>query len=166
VERLARTVQSARPEVIVKHWILIADAASCAIYSSDEALAAFAEVRRLDNEHVHPERDALGPRGSTRAGPGGVHARFERHSDPQDAERARFAHSVALLLDEALGRGEFERLVIVAPPRFLGELRADLSARVARHVAATVDRDLARTPIHELPEAVRRHLPATAGMDL
>ena len=48
----------------------------------------------------------------------------------------------------------------------IGDLRADLSARVARRVAASIHHDLGRTPAPELPAAVRRHLPETAGMDL
>jgi protein required for attachment to host cells len=148
----------------VNHWIVIADAASVRIYRSDEALETYTLVQSTDNPQVHPDPDELGPRGATRSRPGGERSRFDRHTDPHDAERSRFAKEVAQVVEQGLERRAWERLVIVAPPAFLGDLRHHLSERALRGVVASIHHDFTATPEHELPAAVRRHLPDLAGM--
>lgn len=143
----------------MNHWIVVADTARCHLYQSDAALDAFALVSSLENPQVHPEPGALGPRGATRSGPEGVHSRFDRHTDPHDAERSRFAREVADAVERGLDQRSWDRLILVAPPAFLGDLRGHLSKRAARGVVASIDRDFTAVPERELPATVRRHLP-------
>lgn len=145
------------------HWIVVADKKACRIYHSDETLERFGLVRVLENVQVHPDVAELGGRGATRSAPGGAQSRFERHTDPEDAERSRFAHTVAHAIEEAHGRKDWERLILVAPPKLLGDLRARLTEAVARHVVASIDHELMHVPEGELPAAVRQRLPPLAG---
>jgi protein required for attachment to host cells len=55
----------------------------------------------------------------------------------------------------------FDHLVVVAAPRFLGELRAQLPTRVARTVLRTVSRDFSTTLDRDLPAALAPHLEGT-----
>jgi protein required for attachment to host cells len=71
-------------------------------------------------------------------------------------EAAVFARRIAAELASAQRRGGFDRLVIMAPPAFLGTLRSALSATVRKCVAAEIAKDL----VHETPGAVRTYLPA------
>ena len=47
-------------------------------------------------------------------------------------------------------RLQYERLVLVAPPRFLGLLRECLDAKVARMVAASLHKDASRASAEEI----------------
>lgn len=149
----------------MKHWVLIANATAGRIFETDETFSSFSPVLTRTNGHVHPETGELGPRGATRSGPGGERSAFDRHTDPADAERARFSRELAAEVDGGLVRGAYERLVIAAPPKLLGELRAHLSRQTLHHLVASVSHDFAHTPEHELPEAVRKLLPETAGLE-
>lgn len=53
-----------------------------------------------------------------------------------------FARRIATELDVARRAGRFERLVVVAAPAFLGELRAALSAGCLACLASTVNKDV------------------------
>jgi protein required for attachment to host cells len=152
----------------MRHWVVIADSGSCRIWETDDLLDVWALVRRLENEAVHRDAAELvsGPRGATRSGPNGVRSALDRHTDPHDAERSRFARHVARTIDEALTHDLWDRLVLVAPARFLGLVRAELSTPALRRLVASVDHDFARLPEGELPDAVRRHLAPTAGLGL
>jgi protein required for attachment to host cells len=135
-------------EVEVRHWVLIVDAASSSLYATDELFSEFSRIEHETAKHAaHAHPTAGGNR------------------DPHASDRARFAHAVAHHLDAAALAGDYDRLVVVAPPRFMGEIRKDLSPRVHERVVAWVPHDLGHTPIRELPHAVRRHLPDTAGME-
>jgi protein required for attachment to host cells len=63
------------------------------------------------------------------------------------------------MLDERLAEKAYDRLVIVAPPKALGDLRAALSEQVKPHVYAELDKDLVKTPTAELPQHLGAVMP-------
>jgi protein required for attachment to host cells len=73
--------------------------------------------------------------------------------DPQDAVRkARegFAAEIAAELDAEARRGEFQRLAVVAPSHTLEAIRNHLAGPAADALAASLAKDLTKTPDHEL----------------
>jgi protein required for attachment to host cells len=90
-------------------------------------------------------------------GSGARHAIEPRH-DPHEQEKVRFGGQVASVLDDAAARQAFDRLILVAPPKALGILRAALSERVRKCVTGEVNKDLVRTPVHELASHLRDSL--------
>jgi protein required for attachment to host cells len=69
-----------------------------------------------------------------------------------------FARRIVQQLDLARRQGRFERVVLMANPRFLGMLRRVLPPRLGECVAAAVPKDL----VHQGERAVRAHLPEDA----
>lgn len=69
----------------------------------------------------------------------------------------RFAKRSAELLEQAAREGEAD-LVIVAPPQFLGSLRAHLSPLVRRRLQAEIAKDLVHHETDDIAAAVTRHL--------
>ncbi len=53
----------------------------------------------------------------------------------------------------------YQHLVLVAEPRFLGQLREALDEQVSRHVVATVDKDYAQLDERDLLDRLAPHLP-------
>jgi hypothetical protein len=76
-----------------------------------------------------------------------------------------FAREVGECVNEALTRGEWERVVLVAPEAFLGQLEAELSEGARRQVAGKIAQDLAQMPAPALSSEVRAHLPAPVVPD-
>ncbi len=74
--------------------------------------------------------------------------------DPHAADVARFAKRLARRQDERRRLGEFNELRIVAEPRFLGALRASISAPTRRLLSREVSRDLSRATPARIGEAV------------
>ena len=71
-----------------------------------------------------------------------------------------FAADLAKALGEGLDQRHYERLVVAAPPRFLGMLRQELSHGVSERVAVAIHHDLTHVPESEIPAALQRHLPS------
>ena len=69
-----------------------------------------------------------------------------------------FARRIGRQLDLARRQGRFERLVLMANPRFLGMLRQVLPPQLGECVAAVVPKDL----VHQGEGALRAHLPEEA----
>lgn len=85
---------------------------------------------------------------------GGRRSTVEETDYHQQAEDRFAADSAALLGRKAQG-GDFEQLIIVAPPRTLGELRRHYTDDVSSRIVAEVDKDLVNHPINRIEEALK-----------
>ena len=84
---------------------------------------------------------------------GGPRSAIEQTDWHDESERA-FLTQLVHHLDAAVAKGETKAIIIVAPPRALGMLRHGYSPALKRVLKAEVDKDLVKTPIHE----IERHL--------
>jgi hypothetical protein len=80
----------------------------------------------------------FGPEG---AGKPSVDARLE----PQKSLKTAFAHHLARMLDTALSKGAYHRLIIAAPPHVLGDLRSAISDKVRATLIGEFHHDLTKT---------------------
>jgi protein required for attachment to host cells len=83
----------------------------------------------------------------------GRHA-MEPPTSAEEQVRAKFARAVVDWLDTPDRAGAAERLVLVAPPKMLGELRAELPERLTRKVAAELDKDLTKATPEQIVGAL------------
>jgi protein required for attachment to host cells len=82
------------------------------------------------------------------------HAVGQRH-DLDRMEKEKFTRLVAEQLNAAAAGGEFDELLLVAPPRALHELREALDAATAAELVGTLEPDLVKTD-HELRARVQQ----------
>jgi len=138
-----------------KTWIVIADGMHARIFQQDRRGAPL--MPALDHEMIDPaahsfSRDLKSDApGRTFDGAGGRHA-MEPRTDPKTHEKQIFARRVAALVNEAASRRTFDQLVLVAPPKTLGELRTQLGDLAKKLIIGEIDRDLVKTPTPDLPK--------------
>lgn len=77
-------------------------------------------------------------------------------TDYHQIEEDRFAAEAAELLRDRALRGDFKTLVVVAPPRTLGELRKHYHKEVASRIVAELHKDLTGFPIDDIQAALLR----------
>ncbi len=85
---------------------------------------------------------------------GGRHAMAAR-TDPRQHEAEVFAREIVGELSQNKRLSECGRIALVAPPRFLGHLRAHLTPRFRERVACEVGKSL----VTQKPEDIRQQLP-------
>ena len=144
----------------IRTWVLVADAARARIFENtgkgtgltivqDMTLDAdLAPSRELGTDRPGRSFDSVGS---------GRHA-MESPSDLHRQQKRQFARRVAEVIEERQARKSFDRLVLVAPPVTVGDLRAALPAKVKAVVTAEVIADLTSTPMSELPEHLAAHV--------
>ena len=76
---------------------------------------------------------------------------MEPTTDPVDKVEADFAKSLADLLAEKLRTDTYRRLIIVAAPNSLGNIRKFLNAQVQQTIIAELPKNLINTPVNDLP---------------
>lgn len=143
-------------------WILVADGARARIISRVvEGFGASADT--TISEPYNFEEDRLPSRELAGERPTRVHDRFGpgRHAvEPKQTPNrklvARFATEIADMLSDCLKARGFDRLIVVAPPAMLGDLRKSLSNHVRAKVIAEIDKDMTKAGIPE----VMKHIEA------
>ena len=70
--------------------------------------------------------------------------------DFHQLEENRFAAETADLLKRRALKNDFESLIIVAPPRTLGELRKHYHKEVSQRLTGELDKDLTGHPIYQI----------------
>jgi protein required for attachment to host cells len=135
-------------------WILIADGARAAIYANHGPGKGLAPVEGEVFEGDHrPGREIMSDKpGRSFESVGTTRHAIEPRNDPHRELKRDFAERLAAILDERLTAKAFDRVVLVAPPATLGDLRAALSEQVRSAVYAELDKDLTKTPDIELPQ--------------
>jgi protein required for attachment to host cells len=84
---------------------------------------------------------------------------FEARHDAHKLEKHNFTAALAQTLDDSCTRREFDRLVLVAPRRSLGELHALLSPQVKKTVSHEIAKDLTAATPESLWRALEKVLP-------
>ena len=114
-------------------------------------------IGSLDSASAHLRSRDIGsdrPGRSFESGTVARHAVGPRH-DLHEMEKKKFVHLIGEQINAASGRDEFDELLLVAPPRALSELRAALDAATQVKLIGTLEKDLVKTPDHELSPHVR-----------
>ncbi len=115
------------------------------------------EVEFEDGRRHHGELAADRPGSSAGRAGGGRHS-YAPSRDARDVACAHFATELAADLARDFRAGSFARLVLVAPPRFLGVLKAALDPLLDRALLATLAKDLPRASTDELIVQLGPHI--------
>ena len=145
-------------EIKLEHdlWVVVADGEK-ALFLRNEGDAKYPnfEVFREVHEENPPTREQGTDRpGRYNDGPT-VHRSAVQETDWHRVEKERFAKEIADRLYKMAHRGDFERLVIVAPPLVLGEMRKELHREVEEKVSGEVAKTLTNHTVEEIEKILQ-----------
>ncbi len=75
-------------------------------------------------------------------------------TDWHRVEEARFAKHVAETLGKLAKAGRFEKIVVIADPRTLGEFRSACDAGLKTRIVAEIDKDLTNLPLDRMEASI------------
>lgn len=137
-------------------WIVVARRDDATIYSTHASGDELKVVLEIEDPRVRVSSLDID---SDRAGSSldrachDAHASSEELGSPGHVQR-EFAAQLALQLDVSRCRGDFDRLILVAAPKLLGQLRAELTGHTRKLIVAELSMDL----VERDEAALRRHL--------
>ncbi len=135
-------------------YIVVADAARARIFTRD-ALTLIEQENLVHAEGRLHEGDLV-----TDSPGADVHeatssaARASDEGTASQHEKEMFAKQLAQRLYTARTQNSLEKLIIVAPPKFLGLLRDKLDAPTQKLVIHTLSKDLSKASLEEIQNAV------------
>ncbi|MGD8810686.1 MAG: host attachment protein [Gammaproteobacteria bacterium] len=124
-----------------KTWIVVADGSKAKVFL--DAGGGKIELKSETAVPHPPSRDidADRPGRTFDSGGQGRHA-MEPPTDPHEKAEADFLNDLAKDLNAAHEKKAFDQLIVIAPPRALGVLRAAYGKQLAKAVAQEVTHDL------------------------
>lgn len=138
--------------------VVVADSTRARIFDMESSSAGLSEQEAMSSPegrlHDRDITSDLPGRSFDSNKAGGRHA-MEPSTDPKQELAIEFARTIAGQLENARVKNDFEQLVIVAAPTFLGLLREQLSASCRKQVAFELNKNL----VQQSAEEIRSHLP-------
>jgi protein required for attachment to host cells len=139
-------------------WVVVADSSAARIFVAGSPTGALQEIASYAHaEGRAHERDMRTdePGLVTKDRMGYARHAAEPKVRPKDQEQIAFARFLADHLEHARARGELQRIILVAPPEFLGHLRSELDQDAKKIVEGEYGLNVVRMR----PEEIRGHLP-------
>jgi protein required for attachment to host cells len=134
-------------------WYVIADGGRARFVAQDES-GVFRTVLSFVASDMHKRSSDLGRDRPARVKESANAARHavEPRRDLHEAAKEDFIALVAEEIAAEHGSGQFDQLVLVAPPKVLPELKLKLSKPMAALVVNDLQKDLTKVPDHDLTE--------------
>ncbi|MGR9105796.1 MAG: host attachment protein [Gammaproteobacteria bacterium] len=139
-----------------KLWVVVAESSRARIFSVVNRISPLAEIDDLVNPAARShDRDLTSdtPGRSFDSAGLGRHA-MEPATDPKKNEVIVFARKIGERLGSARKAGEFDELILICSPEFLGLLRQNLDDVLKKHVTKTINKNL----IHKDEAQIREYL--------
>lgn len=139
---------------MTKTWILVAHHSGARLFENDGPGKGLQVVQKIS----HPEgrlriQDITSDKPGRSTDSKGVHHSFGKElHDPKEHLAQQFAKQLAGILNEGRNHNRYTQLILVADPRFLGELRAALDHPTAALVTATLNKDLINVDERDIPQ--------------
>ncbi|MDH5357021.1 MAG: host attachment protein [Gammaproteobacteria bacterium] len=138
--------------------IVVADSSRARVFTADSAIAPLQEIETM----AHPEGrlheqnlvSDLPGKDSGQGGNAGGHS-YQNETEPKQQQVIDFAKRVGGYLDDARKANKLRRLLLVAAPAFLGELRKQMTKETSECIIFELDKNLTQHPVEE----IRSHLP-------
>jgi protein required for attachment to host cells len=132
-------------------WYVIADGGRARFVARDEN-GAFRTMASFVSTDLHARSRDLGLDRPARVKESASSARhaIEPRRDLHEAAKEDFIKVVAEEIESEHERGQFDKLMLIAPPGVLTELTKALSKPIAKIVASELQKDLTKVPDHDL----------------
>jgi len=140
-------------------WVLVADGQKALFLRNDLNTKDY-DLRVV--WHQESENPPSIDQGSDRAGransvPGMRRAALQE-TDWHQLSEDHYGKEIAAILDRAAHDGAFDEIVLVAPPKVLGVLRAEISQKTMKKVVAEVPKTLTNHPIEKIESLLKSEL--------
>ena len=138
-------------------WVVVADSSAARIFNAPSPTGALQEIASYAHTEgrMHERDMRTDEPGVTRNGFGYAKHGIEPKVKPKEQEAIAFARLLAGLVERARATSEIGRIILVAPPEFLGHLRNVLDDDARKIVDGEYNLNLVRMR----PDEIRRHLP-------
>jgi protein required for attachment to host cells len=147
-------------------WILVADSSRARIFDATRKFSApgefeFSEFSEVDdlvnargrarNQDINTDKPGRMADRTGRGGTGtGQRSAVGGKEEPKETEAKAFAQRVNDRLEQAANDGDYDELVVIAAPKFLGMLRDSRPSQIDSMIVEEIGKDFTKMSAHDL----------------
>ena len=140
-------------------WVVITDAARARLFDIT-GQGGIAEIACFNNTAGRkPDRGPNDRPPRTLDSRSAHRHAIQPHTTPREKAEQQFARAVADELENGAERQQYDHLILVAPPHFLGALREELPEALRKRVIGDIPSDLVSASTQELDQRLREAFP-------
>jgi protein required for attachment to host cells len=139
-------------------WVLVADGARARIFVKNSQGIESATSQDFVAENLKESDLGTAKPGRTFESSNSARHAYASHTDWHQNQKNLFAKELCNILEKATEKKEFDELILVAPSKSLGELRAHLNKQTALKVTAEIPKDVTKFTEPELMSFLEREL--------
>ncbi|VAW62371.1 hypothetical protein MNBD_GAMMA09-3593 [hydrothermal vent metagenome] len=138
-----------------KTWVLVAESSRAKIFEveTEETKKSLKELSDFSHSDSRSHKQHLSGSQQKESRHSQLTSQLDSH---KSHERTEFARSLGEHLNNARNKGQFNKLILMSPPKFLGDLRKSLGHETNKFVVSEIDKNLVRHNISE----IQAHMPA------
>lgn len=140
-------------------WVVVSDGARYRIFSCQRLGSPLKPVgagASVESQMLTREI-GTGKPGRSQASPHRARHAFENKVDWHDQAEKELADKVAVIMNQGYARKSFQRLLLIAPPKTLGEIRKSLRLKGLADDFIDLDKDLTHLSKHELMKYLEKN---------
>jgi protein required for attachment to host cells len=135
-------------------WILVADDSLARFYrKTNNQMELIGEAEPASFASEINNRTIGRMVGATR---GTAHHKLEPHMEEVRQDELQFSRKISNFLGQAEATDVFDRLIVIAAPRTLEDLRSNFSKPLKNRIIAEVDKDLTKLKDKDLEQALEK----------
>lgn len=144
-------------------WVLVADSQKALFLRNDvDAADPFLKVVRKEEQDNPSDIDQSANRPGRMPDTGQGQRSALDDTDWHELAKERFAADLADKLYDYAHKGRFERIVLVAAPQVLGDLRPELHQEVTGRIVGEIDKNLTNHPLDKIEKLLKEELDPSA----
>jgi protein required for attachment to host cells len=147
-------------------WIVSADAGRARIFSESNPSKPLLDIEdmvnsaaRLRDSEINTDAGGVTAAGKSPHSTGGAlpNNQYQPATTPEQHNAEIFARDISAFLLQAQRDGKFQKLALVAAPKFLGVLRVELDPQLKNLVSVEINKDYTHSNAQQLQEQIKAH---------
>ncbi len=132
-------------------WILVANSSTAHLYTNLGPKKGLKKLREFDHSASRDKGvDLVSDRPGHYKSHGNGHGAYNPATTPKQNEAQHFAIELAKELEQGRSKNEFQRLILVSPPAFMGMLNNHIGNHLRHLVTDSFEKDYTRSTEKEL----------------
>lgn len=132
-------------------WILVANASIARVYSHNGSQSKPTRIKEMKHPQSRMRNaELVTDRAGHMQGSGDGHGSRQPRTEAKAREAAHFARELAQEFNQARNSRQFEHIILVAPPAFMGLIGEQLDAQTAKLVTSRIEKDYTQSTDQDL----------------
>ena len=139
-------------------WVLVADGTRARIFEKSFKSLNNVMGRDLVADNLRDSEIYMDKPGRSFKSKSETRHAYQPRTDWHEYHKQLFAKEICSILDKANETSDFDELIIISPPKMLGDIRSYLGKQLLPKIAAEIPKDISKLSEYELLNYLEREL--------